>query len=233
MTGPAFATKSDLAAMATADDDWVNAFDASNTPALGDDWEQHPFWANQDALADPTTAAGKAIADMQSECTPLERAEAAKVRPGGARAARRGPAIERRAQEAGNRSLKQGVTIHKKLMIREAVKQYGEGLAFLEAAGDVEGAAATRCALHSNRAHASGLLGNWRNALNDALAALKANPAHIKSHIRAANAARQLRSWREAVTLCERGLEAEPGAPELLKTSKVEGVRRQGFGLEG
>lgn len=79
MATPGFATSKDLAVMADQDEAWMNTIDPANIPPLPDNWEEHPFWADGDAVANPETATGKAILDMQQACTPCERSETCKV----------------------------------------------------------------------------------------------------------------------------------------------------------
>lgn len=79
MSKPGYATEADLAAMAAEHDAWLDSVDASNIKPLDDNWKDHPFWADAEDARNPDTAAGKAIADMQSEFSPEERAESCKV----------------------------------------------------------------------------------------------------------------------------------------------------------
>ncbi len=77
-------------------------------------------------------------------------------------------------QEQGNKALKTGLDAKKRFYLREAIKQYTEGLNL--ACPDAE----LNSVLYANRAHINLLLGNFRNALQDALAAAKANPTNLK-----------------------------------------------------
>lgn len=77
-------------------------------------------------------------------------------------------------QEQGNRALKTGLQQKKKFYLRQAIEQYTLGL-------ELQCSNATLVAqLYGNRAHVSLLLGNYRNALEDARAALKADPTFVK-----------------------------------------------------
>ena len=132
-------------------------------------------------------------------------------------------------QEAGNDLLKQGRQLRKKLVISQAVDKYSEGLAMI--AADRHGTPASaglRVALYSNRAFAEGLLGNWRNALDSAQWALKADPQHLKSYFRAAQAAQKLKRWQLTEQLCQQGLAVMPGSAELqdILQVRVSALRR-------
>ena len=76
---PKYANEADMAAMAAEHDAWIDSIDTSHIKPLGDNWQDHPFWADEEDARNPETAAGKAIADMQSEFSPEERAESCKV----------------------------------------------------------------------------------------------------------------------------------------------------------
>ena len=74
-----FANNADMAELAAQHDAWFDSVDTSHIQPLPDDWRTHPFWADAEDVQDPDTAAGKVIANMQSEFTPSERAESCKV----------------------------------------------------------------------------------------------------------------------------------------------------------
>jgi tetratricopeptide (TPR) repeat protein len=126
-------------------------------------------------------------------------------------------------QEAGNTLLQQGRKIGKRHVIKQASDKYSEGLSILHAAGATYAVPAQlRTALYSNRAFAESLIGNWRNALDSARWAIRTDRSHLKSYFRAAQAAQQLKRWSDALEVCKRGLEVEPGAAELLKIQQVQ-----------
>ena len=104
-------------------------------------------------------------------------------------------------------------------MISQAVDKYSEGLNILHAA--LLRPKSLTTALYSNRAFAEALLGNWRNSFESARWALKTDAQHIKSYIRAAKAAQQLKRWPHALEVCGWGLKVEPNAPELLAIQQV------------
>lgn len=103
-------------------------------------------------------------------------------------------------KEQGNQALKTGLAQKKKFYIREAIKQYTQGLELPNMKD--EDLAAT---LLSNRAQANLLLGNHRRALEDALWSLRRRPGDAKASFRAAKAALALGEWDEAVRLSTEG----------------------------
>lgn len=123
-------------------------------------------------------------------------------------------------QDAGNEALQQGRKLKRKHLIESAVAKYTEGLSIL-AAAEGKPEPALLCALCSNRAFAESLLGNWRNSLESALWAIRADSTHLKSFYRAARAAKELRRWQQGQTLCANGLEIEADARELLDIQEV------------
>lgn len=60
-------------------DQWLDSFDTSSTPPLEEGWDKHPFWADQETLANPESEAAQLVEELQNECTPEERAESLKV----------------------------------------------------------------------------------------------------------------------------------------------------------
>ncbi|XP_056133600.1 tetratricopeptide repeat protein 4 [Lampris incognitus] len=69
--------------------------------------------------------------------------------------------------------------------------------------------------LLTNRAAAHFHLGNMRSALNDALAAKKIKPDHLKALIRGAQCCMELRNFTEAIQWCDAGLRAYPTDQKL------------------
>ncbi|KAG7514593.1 tetratricopeptide repeat protein 4 [Solea senegalensis] len=69
--------------------------------------------------------------------------------------------------------------------------------------------------LLTNRAAADFHLGNMRAALNDAAAAKKINPNHLKALIRGAQCCIELRNFSEAIQWCDEGLKAHPTDKKL------------------
>uniref|UniRef100_A0A3B4BEC2 Cns1/TTC4 wheel domain-containing protein n=1 Tax=Periophthalmus magnuspinnatus TaxID=409849 RepID=A0A3B4BEC2_9GOBI len=64
--------------------------------------------------------------------------------------------------------------------------------------------------LFSNRAAAHFHLGNMRSALNDATAAKKLKPDHLKALVRGAQCCTELRNFGEALKWCDEGLKLYP-----------------------
>lgn len=71
--------------------------------------------------------------------------------------------------------------------------------------------------LLTNRAAAQFYLGNMRSALNDATAAKKVKPNHLKALIRGAQCCVELRHFSEALQWCDEGLKAHPTDKKLLE----------------
>ncbi|XP_042372985.1 tetratricopeptide repeat protein 4 [Plectropomus leopardus] len=69
--------------------------------------------------------------------------------------------------------------------------------------------------LLTNRAAAHFHLGNMRSALNDAAAAKKMKPDHLKALIRGAQSSIELRNFTEAIQWCDEGLKAHPTDKKL------------------
>ena len=105
-------------------------------------------------------------------------------------------------------------------LLRQAVDKYSEGLGAL-LGHETDANAKLRCALLSNRAQAHTQLDNWRNALDSAEDAIKADPTHLKSFMRAANAAVHVKEWEKVEKCCKEGLKVKPGDPELIRIREV------------
>uniref|UniRef100_A0A3Q4AUN7 Cns1/TTC4 wheel domain-containing protein n=1 Tax=Mola mola TaxID=94237 RepID=A0A3Q4AUN7_MOLML len=71
--------------------------------------------------------------------------------------------------------------------------------------------------LLTNRAAAHFHLGNMRSALNDAAAARKIKPDHLKAVIRGAQCFIELRTFAEAIQWCDEALKAHPTDKKLLE----------------
>ncbi|GAB4818948.1 hypothetical protein N2152v2_005994 [Parachlorella kessleri] len=124
-------------------------------------------------------------------------------------------------KDQGNKALQTGLQHKKKFYLREAIDKYSEGLALQ--CGDAE----LNSVLNSNRAHVNLLLGNFRNALLDGLAAAKANPSNVKAYYRAAKAALGLRKYDQCEELCSKGLALDPANKELQKYREQAGAERR------
>ncbi|PNW80046.1 hypothetical protein CHLRE_08g375650v5 [Chlamydomonas reinhardtii] len=154
----------------------------------------HPlFWdaLPEDAEDDPLYAALKAVDD---ELSPEEKAESFKTNGNN----KLKLALSDKADQAAKRTL-----------LREAVQFYSSGLE-LAVPSD-----ALNAALHCNRAHVQIMLGNFRKAYNDALAARKLQPGNIKALFRAARAASRLGMWEQVEALCQEGRTADPASKEF------------------
>lgn len=136
----------------------------------------------------PDYMALQAIAD---ECTPEERAENFK--------------------KQGNKKLEIGIKAKNRMLLRDAIGLYNQGLEVQ--GGEVE----VNVALYNNRAHVHSMLGNWRNALSDSLAARKLDPSNVKAVFRAARAAAKLGRLEQAGELLDEGLALDPANKELQR----------------
>ncbi|KAH0618584.1 hypothetical protein JD844_017935 [Phrynosoma platyrhinos] len=104
---------------------------------------------------------------------------------------------------------------------RKAIIAYTEGLK--KKCSDVE----LNTVLHTNRAAAQFHLGNYRSALNDAIAARKLKPNHLKAITRGALCHLELRHFSEAMMWCEEGLRTDPKEKKLLETrAKADRLKR-------
>ncbi|KAJ8388498.1 hypothetical protein AAFF_G00133740 [Aldrovandia affinis] len=70
--------------------------------------------------------------------------------------------------------------------------------------------------LHTNRAAAHFHLGNMRSSFNDAVAAKKLKPDHLKALLRGAQCCMEFRNYGEALQWCEEGLRIQPADRKLL-----------------
>ncbi|CAI5777099.1 repeat 4 [Podarcis lilfordi] len=104
---------------------------------------------------------------------------------------------------------------------KKAVISYSEGLK--KKCNDLE----LNTVLHTNRAAAQFYLGNYRSALNDAIAARKLKPNHLKAITRGALCHLELKHFSEAITWCEEGLRIDPKEKKLLETrAKADRLKR-------
>ncbi|KAJ8278984.1 hypothetical protein COCON_G00060500 [Conger conger] len=115
-----------------------------------------------------------------------------------------------RPPEEQARSLKdEGNEYFKEKNYKKAVVAYSEGLK--KKCSDTD----LNAVLHTNRAAAQFHLGNMRSALNDAVAAKKLKPDHLKALLRGAQCCIELRSYGEALQWCEEGLRIQPKDKKL------------------
>ncbi|KAM4629015.1 tetratricopeptide repeat protein 4 [Polymixia lowei] len=81
--------------------------------------------------------------------------------------------------------------------------------------------------LLTNRAAAHFHLGNMRSALNDAVAAKKIKPDHLKALIRGAQCCMELRNFAEALQWCDVGLKAHPTDQKLQELRAAADKRKR------
>ncbi|XP_075944437.1 tetratricopeptide repeat protein 4 isoform X1 [Anarhichas minor] len=117
---------------------------------------------------------------------------------------------EDRPPEEQAASLKdEGNAFFKEKNYEKAILSYTAGLK--KKCGDQE----LNTVLLTNRAAAHFHLGNMRSALNDAGAAKKIKPDHLKALIRGAQSCIELRNFAEAVQWCDEGLKVHPADKTL------------------
>lgn len=115
-----------------------------------------------------------------------------------------------RTPEEQARGLKdEGNDYFKEKNYKKAVVSYTEGLK--KNCMDLE----LNAILYTNRAAAHFHLGNMRSALNDATAAKKLKPDHIKSIIRGAQCSMELRNYTGVLQWCDEGLKLLPTDKKL------------------
>ncbi|XP_074524528.1 tetratricopeptide repeat protein 4 [Halichoeres trimaculatus] len=119
---------------------------------------------------------------------------------------------EDRSPEEQAMSLKdEGNAFFKEKKYEKAIVAYTAGLK--RKCGDQE----LDTVLLTNRAAAQFHLGNIRSALNDAVAAKRIKPDHLKALTRGVQCCIQLRNYTEALKWCEEGLKAHPTDKKLLE----------------
>lgn len=117
---------------------------------------------------------------------------------------------EDRPPEEQAKSLKdEGNAFFKEKNYQKAVLSYTAGLK--KKCGDED----LNTVLLTNRAAAHFHMGNMRSALNDAAAAKKIKPDHLKALIRGAQCYIGLRNFAEAIQWCDTGLRAHPTDKKL------------------
>ncbi|XP_062252231.1 tetratricopeptide repeat protein 4 [Platichthys flesus] len=117
---------------------------------------------------------------------------------------------EDRTPEEQAKALKnEGNEFFKEKQYKKAIVAYTAGLQ--KKCGDQE----LSKVLHTNRAAAHFYLGNMRSALNDAAAAKKISPDHLKALIRGAQCCVELRHYSEAIQWCDEGLKVHPTDKKL------------------
>lgn len=117
---------------------------------------------------------------------------------------------ERSPEEQAKIYKNEGNDYFKEKDYEKAVTSYTEGLKKKCADPDLN------AVLHTNRAAAQYYMGNFRSALNDAMAARKRKPWHLKAIIRGALCHLELKNYAEAVNWCDDGLQIDAKEKVLL-----------------
>ncbi|XP_019598421.2 tetratricopeptide repeat protein 4 isoform X1 [Rhinolophus sinicus] len=118
---------------------------------------------------------------------------------------------ERSPEEQAKTYKDEGNAYFKEKDYKKAVISYTEGLKKKCADPDLN------AVLYTNRAAAQYYLGNFRSALNDATAARKLKPCHLKAIIRGALCHLELKNFAEAVNWCDKGLQIDAKEKKLLE----------------
>lgn len=116
---------------------------------------------------------------------------------------------DRPPQEQAKSLKDEGNAFFKEKNYEKAILAYTAGLK--KKCGDQE----LDTVLLTNRAAAHFHLGNMRSALNDATAAKKIKPDHLKALIRGAQSCVELRNFAEAIQWCDDGLKVSPADKKL------------------
>ncbi|KAJ7332682.1 hypothetical protein JRQ81_014862 [Phrynocephalus forsythii] len=128
---------------------------------------------------------------------------------------------EKTPEEQAKTYKNEGNDYFKEKDYKKAVISYTEGLK--KKCGDLE----LNAVLYTNRAAAQFYLGNYRSALNDAIAARKLKSNHLKAIIRGALCHLELRHFSEAMTWCDEGLRIDPKEKKLLEIrTKADRLKR-------
>ncbi|KAG8432154.1 hypothetical protein GDO86_016696 [Hymenochirus boettgeri] len=119
---------------------------------------------------------------------------------------------EKPPEEQAKSYKNEGNEYFKEKAYKEAIVSYTEGIK--KNCKDAE----LNAILYTNRAAAQFYLGNYRSALNDATAARKQKPDHLKAVIRGALCFLEIKNYSEAVKWCDDGLQISPTEKKLLET---------------
>ncbi|XP_069795021.1 LOW QUALITY PROTEIN: tetratricopeptide repeat protein 4 [Narcine bancroftii] len=114
-------------------------------------------------------------------------------------------------EELAKKYKNEGNQYFKEKNYKKAIVSYTEGLK--RKCTDTE----LNVILYTNRAAAQFYLGNNRSALNDAIAARKLKPNHLKAIIRGALCHTELKNYSYAITWCDEGLQIESKEKQLLE----------------
>ncbi|KAM5149087.1 tetratricopeptide repeat protein 4 isoform 1-T3 [Mantella aurantiaca] len=104
---------------------------------------------------------------------------------------------------------------------KKAIEVYTEGIK--KSCKDQE----LNAVLYTNRAAAQFHLGNYRSSLNDAIAARKQKPDHLKAITRGVLCYMEIKNYLEALKWCDEGLRICPTENKLLETrTKADRLQR-------
>ncbi|XP_072295318.1 tetratricopeptide repeat protein 4 [Eucyclogobius newberryi] len=118
---------------------------------------------------------------------------------------------EEKAEDLKN----EGNSYFKKKLYKPALLSYTAALKMKSDNPDLD------TVIFSNRAATHFYLGNMRSALNDATAAKKLKPDHLKALVRGAQCCVELRKFAEALKWCDEGLKLHPEDKKLQELRAV------------
>ncbi|CAI9621344.1 unnamed protein product [Staurois parvus] len=126
-----------------------------------------------------------------------------------------------KSEELAKSCKDEGNDFFKEKNYKKAIEAYTEGIK--KNCKDQE----LNAVLYTNRAAAQFHLGNYRSSLNDAVAARKQKPEHLKAIIRGVLCYMEIKNYLEALKWCDEGLRINPTEKKLLETrTKADKLQR-------
>lgn len=124
-------------------------------------------------------------------------------------------------EELARSCKEEGNDYFKEKHYKKAIEAYTEGIK--KNSKDQE----LNAVLYTNRAAAQFYLGNYRSSLNDAVAARKQKPDHLKAIIRGVLCYIEIKNYLEALKWCDEGLRINPTEKKLLEMrTKADKLQR-------
>ncbi|XP_069837794.1 tetratricopeptide repeat protein 4 [Dendropsophus ebraccatus] len=128
---------------------------------------------------------------------------------------------DRSPEEQAKSYKEEGNDYFKEKDYKKAIAAYTEGIK--KNVQDAE----LNAVLYTNRAAAHFYIDNYRSSLNDAIAARKQKPDHLKAVIRGALCFMEIKKYSDAVRWCDEGLKISPTEKKLLETrAKADKLHR-------
>ncbi|PIO36721.1 hypothetical protein AB205_0196010 [Aquarana catesbeiana] len=130
-------------------------------------------------------------------------------------------------EELARSCKEEGNDYFKEKHYKKAIEAYTEGIK--KNSKDQE----LNAVLYTNRAAAQFYLGNYRSSLNDAVAARKQKPDHLKAIIRGVLCYIEIKNYLEALKWCDEGLRINPSEKKLLEMrTKADKLQSRGIRLQ-